>query len=426
LIYNSPRGTEDYFGEEIKYRDFLTETSRSLFKIFNYSEIITPHFEHTEVFSRGIGENSEIVQKEMYTFSDKKNRSLTLRPEGTASVVRAIVENKLYSGNLPLKLFYIGSMFRYERPQKGRMREFCQIGVESAGSDSPSIDADVIWLLYELFRKLGFRNLTLYVNSIGCADCRAEYVKMLEDQLIPVKDSLCQDCNSRLGKNTLRIFDCKVKTCREVLKNVVKISDNLCENCLKHFNEIKSLMDVLEVDYVHNKNLVRGFDYYTRTIFEIISSDINSAQNALGGGGRYDNLIKEFGGPEISSVGFAIGLERTVLLMKELGIKLPDSMKFLNKTYIINMDSVYDKYVFELLRYLRSRDIYCDTNFNIKSVGKEIKFAQNNGYENVIIVGEDEYRRKSVKIKNLKKYSQKEFEWDSEKEKILNFLKKTE
>jgi histidyl-tRNA synthetase len=426
LIYNSPRGTEDYFGEEIKYRDFLTETSRSLFKIFNYSEIITPHFEHTEVFSRGIGENSEIVQKEMYTFSDKKNRSLTLRPEGTASVVRAIVENKLYSGNLPLKLFYIGSMFRYERPQKGRMREFCQIGVESAGSDNPSIDADVIWLLYELFRKLGFRNLTLYVNSIGCADCRAEYVKMLEDQLIPVKDSLCQDCNSRLGKNTLRIFDCKVKTCREVLKNVVKISDNLCENCLKHFNEIKSLMDVLEVDYVHNKNLVRGFDYYTRTIFEIISSDINSAQNALGGGGRYDNLIKEFGGPEISSVGFAIGLERTVLLMKELGIKLPDSMKSLNKTYIINMDSVYDKYVFELLRYLRSRDIYCDTNFNIKSVGKEIKFAQNNGYENVIIVGEDEYRKKSVKIKNLKKYSQKEFEWDSEKEKILNFLKKTE
>jgi histidyl-tRNA synthetase len=426
LIYNSPRGTEDYFGEEIKYRDFLTETSRSLFKIFNYSEIITPHFEHTEVFSRGIGENSEIVQKEMYTFSDKKNRSLTLRPEGTASVVRAIVENKLYSGNLPLKLFYIGSMFRYERPQKGRMREFCQIGVESAGSDNPSIDADVIWLLYELFRKLGFRNLTLYVNSIGCADCRAEYVKMLEDQLIPVKDSLCQDCNSRLGKNTLRIFDCKVKTCREVLKNVVKISDNLCENCLKHFNEIKSLMGVLEVDYVHNKNLVRGFDYYTRTIFEIISSDINSAQNALGGGGRYDNLIKEFGGPEISSVGFAIGLERTVLLMKELGIKLPDSMKSLNKTYIINMDSVYDKYVFELLRYLRSRDIYCDTNFNIKSVGKEIKFAQNNGYENVIIVGEDEYRKKSVKIKNLKKYSQKEFEWDSEKEKILNFLKKTE
>lgn len=426
MIYNSPRGTEDYFGEEIKYRDFLTETSRSLFKIFNYSEIITPHFEHTEVFSRGIGENSEIVQKEMYTFSDKKNRSLTLRPEGTASVVRAIVENKLYSENLPLKLFYIGSMFRYERPQKGRMREFCQIGVESAGSDNPSIDADVIWLLYELFRKLGFRNLTLYVNSIGCADCRAEYVKMLEDQLIPVKDSLCQDCNSRLGKNTLRIFDCKVKTCREVLKNVVKISDNLCENCLKHFNEIKSLMDVLEVDYVHNKNLVRGFDYYTRTIFEIISSDINSAQNALGGGGRYDNLIKEFGGPEISSVGFAIGLERTVLLMKELGIKLPDSMKSLNKTYIINMDSVYDKYVFELLRYLRSRDIYCDTNFNIKSVGKEIKFAQNNGYENVIIVGEDEYRKKSVKIKNLKKYSQKEFEWDSEKEKILNFLKKTE
>ncbi len=422
MIYNSPRGTEDYFGEEIRYRDFLAEVSKKLFKIFNYSEIITPHFEHTEVFSRGIGENSEIVQKEMFTFFDKKNRSLTLRPEGTASVVRAIVENKLYSENLPLKLFYIGSMFRYERPQKGRMREFCQIGVESAGSDSPAIDTEVIWLLYELFRKLGFKNLTLYINNIGCPECRVEYVKMLEGQLLPVKDRLCDDCNARLGKNTLRVFDCKVKTCREVLKDVVKISDNLCKKCLKHFNEVVSLLDVLGIDYIHNKNLVRGFDYYTRTIFEIISSDIDSAQNALGGGGRYDNLIKEFGGPELSSVGFAIGLERTILLMRQLGIKVPDSGVSSDKTYIINMDPSCGRYVFEIMGYLRNHGICCDINFNIKSVGKEIKLAQDKGYDNVIIIGEDEYRKKSIKIKKLKNYSQEEFDWESEKEKILNFL----
>ncbi|MDD3520328.1 MAG: histidine--tRNA ligase [Actinomycetota bacterium] len=426
MIYNSPRGTEDYFGEEIKYRNFLIEVSKRLFDLFNYSEIITPHFEHTEVFSRGIGENSEIVNKEMYTFFDKKNRSLTLRPEGTASVVRAVIENKLYSENLPLKLFYIGNMFRYERPQKGRMREFCQIGVEAIGSNSPSIDTEVIWLLYDLFEKLGFKNLVLYVNSIGCSRCRNDYINMLEEQLLPVKGDLCEDCISRLGKNTLRIFDCKVKTCREVLKNVAKISDNLCESCQKHFIEIKSLLDTIGIKYVHNKNLVRGFDYYTRTIFEIISSDIDSAQNALGGGGRYDNLIKEFGGPEISSIGFAIGLERTILLMKELGIRIPASCKPENKTYIINMDTAYDKYIFEILKFLRDSGIYCDINFNIRNVGKEIKFAQNNDYKNVIIIGEDEYEKKNIIIKKLLSYSQEEFSWISDKEKILNFLKKME
>ncbi len=426
MIYNSPRGTEDYFGKEIKYRDFIIRVSKKLFEIFNYSEIITPHFEHTEVFSRGIGENSEIVQKEMFTFSDKKKRSLTLRPEGTASVVRAVVENKLYSENLPLKLFYIGNMFRYERPQKGRMREFCQIGVESVGSNSPSIDAEVIWLLYELFREIGFKNLILHINSIGCSDCRRDYIDALEKQLIPLRGSLCEDCNARLGKNTLRVFDCKVKTCRAVLKNVIKISDNLCENCQKHFNEIKSLLDILKIEYVHNKNLVRGFDYYTRTIFEIISSDIDSAQNALGGGGRYDNLVKEFGGPELSSVGFAIGLERTILLMKKLGIQVADSIKDKNKTYVISMDPSYNKYIFELIKFLRGRGILCDINFNIRNLGKEIKSAQNNGYRNVIIIGEDEYRKKSVKVKKLENYSQQEFDWETEKEKILNFLEKME
>lgn len=426
MLFNSPRGTEDYYGKEIDYRNFLLEISRKLFKKFNYLEIITPHFEHTEVFSRGIGENSEIVKKEMFTFQDKKNRSLTLRPEGTAPVVRAVIENKMLSGNLPLKLFYIGNMFRYERPQKGRMREFCQIGIETIGSDSPLIDAEVIWLLHELFKEFGFKNLILYLNNIGCPACRADYIARLENQLQPLKQQLCEDCNSRIGTNTLRIFDCKINSCQEVLKNVIKISDFLCDSCEEHFNKIKTLLDVLEIDYIHNKNLVRGFDYYTRTIFEIVSSDIKSAQNALGGGGRYDNLIKEFGGPRLSAAGFAIGLERTVLLMKELDLEVPSPDTGSAKSFIISLDEKCNEYAFGILKFLREQDIYCDINFNIKSLGKEIKFAQNNYYQNVVIIGEDEYNKKNIKIKKLKSFQQKEFDWNTQKDKIINFLKKAE
>jgi len=424
LLYNSPRGTEDYFGEDIKYLDFLKDTAKKLFKIFNYSEIITPHFEYTEVFARGIGENSEIVQKEMFTFKDKKGRSLTLRPEGTASVVRAVVEKKLYSQELPLKLFYIGNMFRYERPQKGRMREFCQIGVESIGSNNPAIDAEVIWLIFLFFKELGFANLKLMINSIGCTKCRKEYIKKLKEYLEPLKKNMCEECNTRIGKNTLRVFDCKSTKCKEILRDAVKISDNLCNDCLIHFNNVKSLLEVLEIDYMHDKNLVRGFDYYTRTIFEVISPEINSTQNALGGGGRYDDLIKEFGGPQLSSVGFAIGAERTIMLMKELGIKIPENNNDKGKTYIVSMDLKYNKYLFEIVKFLRTSGVSCDINFNIKNIGKEIKFAQNNGFDNVLIIGEEEYKNQKLTIKKLKDFSQHKFCWKSEKEKIINFLVK--
>jgi histidyl-tRNA synthetase len=387
---------------------------------------ITPHFEYTEVFSRGIGENSEIVQKEMFTFKDKKGRSLTLRPEGTASVVRAVVEKKLYSQELPLKLFYIGNMFRYERPQKGRMREFFQIGVESIGSNNPAIDAEVIWLIFLFFKELGFANLKLMINSIGCTKCRKEYIKKLERYLLPLKKDMCEECNARIGKNTLRVFDCKSAKCKEILRDAVKISDSLCNDCLIHFNNVKSLLEVLEIDYMHDKNLVRGFDYYTRTIFEVISPEINSTQNALGGGGRYDDLIKEFGGPQLSSVGFAIGAERTIMLMKELGIKIPENNNDKGKTYIVSMDLKYNKYLFEIVKFLRTSGVSCDINFNIKNIGKEIKSAQSNGFDNAIIIGEEEYEKQKLTIKRLKDFSQHEFCWKSEKEKIINFLIKME
>jgi len=426
LIYNSPKGTSDYFGEDIKYRNFILKIARELFDIYNYSEIITPHFEYSEVFARGIGENSEIVQKEMFNFFDKKGRSLTLRPEGTASIVRAVIENKLYLENLPLKLFYIGSMFRYERPQKGRMREFVQIGVEAIGSYTPALYAEIIWLLNTLFEQIGFKNLVLHINNIGCLECRQEYLKALENYLKPFKEQLCPDCVSRVDKNTLRVFDCKVSTCKEILKNSPKIDSYLCSKCKAHFEKVVELLDVLGINYFYNQGLVRGFDYYTRTIFEVISPEINSTQNALGGGGRYDDLIKEFGGPQLSSVGFAIGAERTVMLMKELGIKIPENNNDKGKTYIVSMDLKYNKYLFEIVKFLRTSGVSCDINFNIKNIGKEIKSAQSNGFDNAIIIGEEEYEKQKLTIKRLKDFSQHEFCWKSEKEKIINFLIKME
>jgi len=423
LIYNSPRGTYDYYGESIKYIDFIDQSSRELFKIYNYLEIITPHFEHTEVFSRGIGENSDIVKKEMFTFEDKKNRSLTLRPEGTASVVRAVVERKLYGENLPLKFFYIGSMFRYERPQKGRMREFKQIGVEAIGSDNPAIDAEVIWLINNLFKNLGFKNLVLYINSIGCLECRKDYTVLLEDYLKPKVAGLCADCTNRIGKNTLRVFDCKVQECQKILKEAPKISAHLCEKCKNHLEDVFRILDILDIKYVHNENLVRGFDYYTKTIFEIISRDIDSAQNALGGGGRYDNLIKEFGGPKLSSIGFAIGLERTMLLMQDLGINLPENKKDLLSAYIINMSYEFNGYLFEIFRFLRQNKIICDSNFNIKNIGTEIKWAKEQGYSHILIIGEDEVKNSTITIKDLNNYNQIQFDWLSEKAKLLNLFR---
>jgi len=424
LLYNSPRGTSDYFGNDLKYINHIDNVSREIFELCNYSEITTPHFEHTEVFSRGIGENSEIVKKEMFTFLDKKGRSLTLRPEGTASIVRAVVENKLYSHNLPIKLFYCGSMFRYERPQKGRMREFKQIGIEAIGSSSPAIDAEAIWLLNLIFKNLGFKNLLLKINSIGCSECRKSYMAILEDYLSNYLDKLCSDCKERYKKNTLRIFDCKVNTCKEVLKEAPVISDYLCEECSKHLGEVLKILNILDIEYLHDKSLVRGFDYYTRTIFEIVSKDIESSQNALGGGGRYDNLIAEFGGPDLASVGFAIGVERTMLLMKELDINIDNRDDGAIKVFVISMKSDFNSYLFNILRFLRQHKIICDSNFNIKNIGKDIKAAKSLGFTHVIVIGESESDKGTLSIKDLDNFSQNEFDFLNDKTGILNYFNK--
>ena len=406
LKLNSPRGTSDIYGEDIKYRDFIIKTVRELFRVFDFEEIITPAFEHTEVFSRSIGESTDLVQKEMYTFPDRKGRSLTLRPEGTAAIVRSVVEKKmLCSSDLPLKLFYIGNMFRYERPQKGRMREFWQIGVEVLGSDSPMVDAEVIWTLNEIFIRLGFKKLELNINSIGCGKCRESFTLKFKDYMSSYLDGLCGDCRRRFDDNPLRIFDCKVENCRKIASGGPKISQYLCPACKTQFEAVKKILSDLQIKYRTDDRLVRGFDYYTGTIFEMVSLDLESAQNAVGGGGRYDGLLAEFGGPDMPATGFAIGLDRTMLLMKELGIDYSrDSGQV--KTYMINLAEPGDTYSLGILKDLRNAGIICHVDYSSRNIGTGIKKAGKKGFGLVVIIGEEEMKKESVTVKDLAKFEQ--------------------
>jgi len=421
LKWSSPRGTTDIYGEDIDYRNYIINTARKIFEVFNYSEIITPTFEYTQVFSRGIGESTDIVKKEMFTFPDKKGRSLTLRPEGTASITRAVIENKMYCGNMPLKLFYIGNMFRYERPQKGRMREFWQLGIEAIGTDNPFIDAEIIWILNLFFKKLGFKKLVFKVNSIGCSICRNKYLTDFKKYLKPEIKKLCNECQNRFKNNPLRIFDCKRNSCRSILTGMPEMSSYLCSECEKNFKEVLKCLKILKIKYRTDKNLVRGFDYYTRTIFEVISEDLQSAQNALGGGGRYDNLMNELGGPDIPATGFAVGIDRTMMLMKQLNLKFKKTGKK-SRVYLIAMNRDYLIYSLNILKYLREMEVVCDINFEKRSLKKEIKWAKENNYDFIIIVGGDEIETGNLTIKDIKKFKQYKVDWINKKEKIMDII----
>ena len=422
LAINSPRGTADIYGDDIKYRNFVINIVRELFEIFNFEEIITPVFEHTGVFSRSIGESTDIVQKEMYTFPDRKGRSLTLRPEGTASIVRAVVEKKmLISENIPLKLFYIENMFRYERPQKGRMREFWQIGVEALGSNNPMLDAEIIWMLNKIFDRLGFKNLKLLINSIGCNSCREDFIIRFKDFIKPEIAGLCSDCKNRYEKNPLRIFDCKVPGCKAIAARSPKITEFLCDSCSDHFGKVKDTLSVLSLDYIVSDDLVRGFDYYTGTIFEMISTDLESAQNALGGGGRYDRLLKEFNGPDKPAIGFAIGLDRTIMLMKDLGIKYI-ARKSKAKVYIISIANTGSPYILSILKELRDGGIICDIDYLGTSIGTGIKRAGNKGFNIAVIIGDDEINNNTITVKDLKSFKQYNINKDKLLEKISEII----
>lgn len=407
----SPRGTRDLFGEKAYAWSYLTAKAREIFYRYGYAEIITPTFESTKLFVGSIGESTDIVRKEMYSFKDKAGRELTLRPELTASVVRAYIQHNMHNLPKPLKLFYAGQMFRYERPQAGRYREFTQIGVEAIGSDDPAIDVENIQMLDEYLRQAGIDNFDTFLNTMGCLADRTEYLKKLRRYVSGTGIRLCNECIKRSAINVLRVFDCKEPGCMEMLQNAPKITDNICTACIEHFLSVCRLLDECDVRYKIDKMLVRGFDYYTRTAFEMKVKTLG-AQDAIAGGGRYDNLIQAFGGEQTPAVGFAIGLDRLYLAAKKKPQPKPIDL------YIAKFSDEQKSYVLRLVTQLRKSGIGCEIDYGKRSLKGQLKQASKVNARYVVVVGPNELETGKCKIKEMATG----IETETKIEKIASFL----
>ncbi|HDP69580.1 MAG TPA: histidine--tRNA ligase [Actinobacteria bacterium] len=404
MKFKVPRGTSDVVFEKAEKKQLVEDTAITMFERFGYRPIITPTFEHTELFQRGIGENTDIVQKEMYTFKDKGGRSLTLRPEGTAPVVRAYLENGLASRSLPVKLYYCGQMFRYERPQAGRYREFWQLGVEAIGTKDAFIDAEVILLLVRIFEEMGIKDLELHLNSMGCPGCRKSFSEALRKYLADKIEHLCEDCQKRARMNPLRVFDCKVRGCQSAIKDAPLISNFWCEDCCNHFETVKGLLNDMGVSYILNPALVRGFDYYTKTTFEVRTESLG-AQNALGGGGRYDGLVEEFGGQSTQAIGFAIGTERVIMAMEILNENFSAGSKI--DVFVASIGEAR-KNGFKILDSLRKMGISADMDYAERSLKGQMKLSDKLKASHVMILGPDELKRGNCLIRDMKSGEQTE------------------
>ncbi len=407
----APRGTVDILPGEIEKWQEIEKSARKIFPIYNYKEIRTPVFEDTSLFVRSIGSDTDIVEKEMYTFLDKKGRSLTLRPEGTAPVVRAYLEHNLYAQGGLKKFFYIGPFFRYERPQAGRNRQFYQVGAEAIGSDNPALDAEVIKLSLDFLMSLGLKNLRVVVNSIGCSACQPVYRKRLSEFLKECLDKLCDDCRQRAVRNPLRVLDCKKKECMSSLENAPITVDYLCDACRTHFSSVKRYLDMLDVSCEDSSRLVRGLDYYTRTTFEIIHSGLG-AQNAVCGGGRFDGLVEEFGGQPVPAVGFAAGLDRIALIMDSTGIKVKEENPFV---YVAVVEKEFFEEGITVLNRLRDSGVPAETDYEERSLKAQLRSADRLGVKFTIILGNDGFV-----LRDMEKGEQKEVR----KEEIVSVVKK--
>jgi histidyl-tRNA synthetase len=376
----------------------VEEAARAICALYHYGEIRTPIFEHTELFLRGIGETTDVVQKEMYTFNDRGGRSITLRPENTASVVRSYLEQKLYADSQAAKLFYIGPMFRYDRPQAGRLRQFHQFGIEAIGPAGPSVDAEIITLAVRFFESLGLRNLNLLINSVGCPKCRPQYRLLLQDFLRDKRTELCENCQSRFDRNPMRILDCKEEKCNRLSTGAPQMVDCLCDECAEHFTGLQRYLTAAGIAYTLNPRLVRGLDYYTKTAFEIQYPALG-AQSAICGGGRYDGLIEECGGPATPGIGFAIGLERVLLAMEKqdlLGATV-DALP----VWVIPVGAAAVLPAFSLLNRLREAGIASDMDHGGKSLKSQMKQANRLGARYVLMLGEEEVNTNQVTLKNM-------------------------
>jgi histidyl-tRNA synthetase len=394
---------EDILPPDISIWQTVESTARDIFGRYGFQEIRVPVLESTDIFIRGIGEATDIVEKEMYTFTDKGNRSVTMRPEGTAPVVRCFVEKGLHTLPSPQKFCYAGPMFRYERPQKGRFRQFYQIGAEAFGIACPTIDAELIIMLKNLLETLGLSDLNFEINSIGCAECRPAYRQALLDFFGSKLAEYCPDCLRRYETNPLRILDCKVPHCGELRQGAPFVTDYLCEECRTHFDELISILNSFNVPYTLNPNLVRGLDYYTKTTFEVTSEHLGT-QKAVAAGGRYDRLVEEFGGPETPAIGFAIGMERLVTLLKEKkGIEVP-----VPKVFIATLGKEADIEGFRITESLRAQGIWAEQGYGSSSLKSQLRRADRLGAVFALIIGENELKAGKVQWKNLLKKEQGE------------------
>ena len=420
MLTNAPRGTKDILPDTVGEWTYVEQKIRELCDRYGYQEIRTPMFEHTELFHRGIGEGTDVVDKEMYTFTDRGQRSITLRPENTASAVRAYLQNKLYGENSLTKLFYIGSMFRYDRPQAGRMREFHQFGIEALGEENPAVDAEVIMLAMDFLTSLGLKDLKLSLNSVGCPKCRPIYRKVLQDYFRDKLDTLCDDCKDRFERSPLRILDCKTDADKPFMPAAPKITDCLCDECKDHFNKVQEYLTQAGVEFELDPRLVRGLDYYTKTAFEIKYAPLG-AQSAIAGGGRYDGLIEEIGGKPTPAVGFASGLERVLLALEKQEL-LPEMTKTAD-AFVVALGESASGPAFKLLTKLRQAGLKANMDYAGRSMKAQMKQANKAKARFALIIGEDEVKESCVMLKDMEKSEQQKVSFDTIIEKLCAEVK---
>ena len=408
-ITGAPKGTKDITPKDIYKWQHVERKALSVASLYGFKEIRIPTFEHTELFLRGVGDTTDVVQKEMYTFKDKGDRSITLRPEGTSGVMRAAVENNLLSDKLPAKLCYNISCFRYEKPQAGRMREFHQFGVEELGSPSPASDAEVISLAKNILDELGLKGVTLFINSIGCKECRPKYQQLLKAYLKEHEGELCETCQERLKTNPLRVIDCKVPHCADLVKEAPKMIDHLCPECKAHFDEVRERLDKMGIDYKIDPDIVRGLDYYTKTVFEFVT-DCIGAQGTVCGGGRYDGLIEEIGGPKLPGVGFAMGIERLLLVMDACKAEFPQEEKC--SLFIASMGKEASVEASSLVDRLRKEGIYAECDNMERSLKAQMRFADKEGCLFTMVLGDTELSEKKAVLKDMETKETREIPLD--------------
>ncbi len=417
MLTNAPKGTKDIMMDQVYKWHYVEKKWKEICARYGFKEIRTPIFEHTELFQRGVGDTTDIVQKEMYTFEDHGGRSITLKPEGTSPAVRAFIEHKQYAEVQPIKLYYDIPCFRYEKPQSGRLRQFHQFGVETFGTTNMVADAEIIAIGYDFLTSMGVTDLTLEINSVGCPECRAKHRKALKDFLAPKYDQLCDTCKSRYEKNPMRILDCKSPIDQELVQGAPMMVDFLCDDCKNAFEDLQKNLDALEIPYVINPKIVRGLDYYTKTAFEFVTNSLG-AQGTVCGGGRYDNLVEEVGGPPIPGVGFGLGKERLLMLMEANGVEIPKPSDC--DVFIATMGEAAKLYGQKLLFNLRRNGIKCQIDDLQRNFKGQFKYADRLGAKYAVVIGDNELETRVATLKDMEKGEQSEAKFDD----LIDELKK--